>query len=536
MANTQPSSVPVTNVFVLMLENHSFDHIFGWSGIGGITVATAEDSNTYDGIAYPFTGDAPSSMTTDPGHEFPDVLEQLCGARAAAEYLENIATGCAGPVETFAYPGIDNSGFVSSYARSTSEGTGRPDARHLKDIMSGFDTSTQLPVMNALAREFAICDFWFSSLPGPTWPNRFFVHGASASGMDRSPSLHEELEWETYHGFEYGNGSIFASLQAAGHGWRLYQDKDNSFSDHPSGAAQGGWISQVAALRGVSLLDVHSLKNLEQDLREGDGAAYREQYPYTFIEPNFGASFFSPQPPEPGPRYIGGSSQHPEDDPYGGEGLIKFVYETIRSSPLWESSLLVIVYDEHGGFYDSVPPGPAVPPADPIPKGQKDLNTHCFDFSRLGVRVPAVVVSPFIARGTVDHTIYDHTSILATVERMLGLPALTNRDEAANDVWHLLSTEARSDCPELLPERAEVPDPPHAGTDQSRDIDDESLPASGNLIGFLHILVKEEIALAEKVGGPTAAEIVAQFRTITTHRRAREYVEKMKQVLDEAVG
>jgi phospholipase C len=402
--------------------------------------------------------------------------------------------------------------------------------------MRGLDTASQLPVINALAREFAICDFWFSSLPGPTWPNRFFVHGASSAGMDRSPELGEEVEWETYHGFEYGNGSIFAALNAAGHGWRLYQDKDNAFSDHPSGVAQGGWISQVAALKGVSLLDVHSLTKFEQDLNESGGAVYRQRYPYTFIEPNFGASFFSPQPPAPGPRYIGGSSQHPEDDPYGGEGLIKFVYETIRNSPLWTTSLLVIVYDEHGGFYDSVSPGAAVPPADPIPAGQQGLNCYGFDFAQLGVRVPAVVVSPFIPRGTVDHTVYDHTSVLATVERMLGMAPLTERDKAANDVWHLLHGAARLDCPERLPDPAPVQDPPSALAGRDSQGEEVALPAGGNLIGFLHVLLKEEMALADKAGDTAGAEILAEFRAISTHRQACDYARRMKQKLDDAAG
>ena len=537
MASTQPMSVPVTNMFVLMLENHSFDHIFGLSGIHGITVATTGDSNSYQGITYPFTGPAPARMTTDPGHEFPDVLEQLCGSQAAADYCARYAKSGPDRVDCdgAAYPEINNSGFVSSYATSTSEDTGRPGAGHVRDIMRGFQTPSQLPVVNALAREFAICDSWFSSLPGPTWPNRFFVHGASASGMDRSPTFQEELTWETVHGFEYGNGSIFAALEGAGHGWRLYQDKDNSFSDHPSSPAQGGWISQVAALKGISLVDVHSLTRFEQDLHADGGADYRQKYPYTFIEPNFGASFFSPQPPEKGPRYIGGSSQHPEDDPYGGEALIKYVYETIRNSPLWESSLLVIVYDEHGGFYDCVPPGPAVPPGDPIPTDQKDLNSYCFDFSRLGVRVPAVIVSPLIPQGTVDHTIYDHTSILASLERKLGMDPLTKRDEAANDFWHLLSNETARHCPERLPEPTTLVDPPREAGEQDRNLDDEQLPTTGNLIGFLHILLKEELALAEKHGGRLAAEILDRFSAIGTHRQAREYVAKMKTMLDDAV-
>src|SRR6185295_9164800 len=138
-------------------------------------------------------------------------------------------------------------------------------------------------------------------------------------------------------------------------------------------------------------------------------------------------------------------------DPSGGEGLIKAVYEAIRNSPVWNTSLLIIVYDEHGGFYDHVKPGCAVPPCDEIPKGQKTRNALGFDFTQYGVRVPAVIVSPLIPRGKVDHTLYDHSSIPATLERLLGMNALTNRDASAKDLRHLLTNPApREDCPKTL--------------------------------------------------------------------------------------
>ena len=179
---------------------------------------------------------------------------------------------------------------------------------------------------------------------------------------------------------------------------------------------------------------------------------------------------------------------------------------------------------------------PAVPPADPIPTGQEGLNSYGFDFTRLGVRVPAVVVSPFIPRGTVDHTIYDHTSVLATVERMLGMAPLTERDKAANDVWHLLHGAARLDCPERLPDPAPVQDPPSALAGRDSHGDEVALPGGGNLIGFLHVLLKEEMALAEKAGDTAGAEILAEFRAISTHRQACDYARRMKQRLDDAVG
>jgi len=140
------SLAKVKNVFVLMLENHSFDNIFAMSGIEGIHAATTKDWNSYlDGLHH-VKASAPPSMTTDPGHEFDDVLDQLCGKHAADAF----AGGC--------YPPVNNCGFASSYATSTSEGTGAPKKGHIGDIMACFDTPKCLPVIHKLATEYAICD------------------------------------------------------------------------------------------------------------------------------------------------------------------------------------------------------------------------------------------------------------------------------------------------------------------------------------------------------------------------------------------
>lgn len=519
-------STAITNVFVLMLENHSFDNIFAMSGIAGIDVATTQDRNT----CMPLTGTppktycvrdgAPWSMATDPGHEFFDVLIQLCGVDKATAYKGK------------GYPQIDMSGFATSYATSISEDTGTPPAERIGDIMACFHTSTQLPVILQLAQEFAICDAWYSSMPGPTWPNRFFVHGASSSGMDRSPTSKEEIVWELADGFTYDKGSIYDRLKETGHGWRFYQDKDNQFSDDASGPEFGGWISQVASLKHVSLLDIHSLKRFHDDLHEkapGDGTFAYLKNRYTFIEPNFGRSFFSKQNGNPGPTYKGGSSQHPEDDPSGGEGLIKFVYEQIRNSPVWNTSLLVVVYDEHGGFYDHVKPGPAKPPGDDVPVNEKKLNSSGFEFTQYGVRVPAVIVSPLIGKGVVDHTVYDHTSILATLERILGIEHLTDRDLNANDLRHLLTEpKPRTDCPTTLVSPAVIPKRQRAGQ-EAPEPEDGPLHGGGNTFGFLHVLLKAALELAEDVERGT---ILEAFKAIETEVQARAFVRAMKDRID----
>jgi phospholipase C len=228
------------------------------------------------------------------------------------------------------------------------------------------------------------------------------------------------------------------------------------------------------------------------------------------------------------------------------------VYEAIRNSPVWNTSLLIIVYDEHGGFYDHVKPGCAVPPCDGIPEGQKTRNALGFDFTQYGVRVPAVIVSPLIPRGKVDHTLYDHSSILATLERLLGMNPLTKRDECANDLRHLLTNSApREDCPKTLVSPATAPS--HRGifekeliavehwVEEAVDkveavlgVHDEPLPESGNIIGFLQILLKTEMECSQLNGDDEAeqARILENYKQINTKNKARDYVKYMRDKID----
>ena len=410
----------IGHVFVLMLENHSFDNIFAYSGIQGLAghVATASDSNSYGGQSYPVGSPAPTGMPTDPGHEFLDTLEQLAGPGAVY-------------VSGKPYPPIVNTGFVANYATTETEWvlnpfTGQPypygpsypsnrlpTRSEVGDVMKCFDTPNQLPVIHQLATEFAVCYQWFSSLPGPTWPNRFFVHGASSGGWDDSPTTTQMVAWETVSGFIYpSKASIFDRLNNADLGWRIYNDEDGPIS--------AGSVPQVAALKGITWkINTNRFYDFASDLQ----GPY--PYPYTFIEPNYGDSGSG--------SYEGGSSQHPMDGVHGGEALIKATYEAIRNSPLWDRSLLILTYDEHGGFYDSGTPGAAPPPGDGSPVNSGP-NKHGFTFDHYGVRVPAVVVSPLIPPDTVDGTVYDHTSVLATVEKLYGVTPLTQRDKHANDV------------------------------------------------------------------------------------------------------
>ena len=474
----------VSHVFVLMLENHSFDNIFGFSGIPGMITSAPGASNAYNGVTYPAESPAPAAMPTDPGHEFLDVVEQLAGQGASFT-----------PGKP--YPPITNSGYAANYATSRTEITSGnprlPTSGEIGDVMKCFRTKDQLPVLYTLATEFALCDQWFASLPGPTWPNRFFVHGASSGGWDDSPSSAQMVEWETVSGFAYPRGSIFDALNAHRIKWKIYVDE--------SGPVAGG-IPQVAAIKGIFWhVNTDDFANFANDLQ----GPY--PYGYTFIEPNYGDVTDG--------TYSHGSSQHPMDGVYGGETLVKATYEALRASPLWDSSVLIITYDEHGGFYDSATPGRAVPPGDGNPISP-DANKHGFAFDQYGVRVPAIVVSPLTAKGVVDHTIYDHASVPATVERLFGMAAMTNRDANAHDVLKLLSLPAaRTDCPMKLPNPAPPVTQaaalaPTDGADGQAPISDE-----GNVQGFLGVALKTDVELSgdDKAAAAAKAEKVQQIHT-----------------------
>jgi phospholipase C len=402
----------IQHVFVLMLENRSFDHMLGFSRISGIDAATGlqttlnglsgTEANSYRGVISTVSQPADYAMVVDPGHEFPDVLCQLCGP--TAQYIS------AG-----AYPPIDGSGYVASYAEACLKAS---QTRPLGEILRCYSPD-QLTVLNALAREFAVCDQWHASMPGPTWPNRMFVHAASSGGLDHSPTTGEIALWETVTPFTFPNGDIFDRLSAKGLQRRLYA---------------GDLFPMMAALKGIRLDDIRQYEHFASDLQ----SAF--PYNYVFIEPSYCLL----------DDYRGSTSEHPLDDVRLGEGLIKSTYEAIRNSTVWDSSVLIITWDEHGGFFDHAIPPAAVAPGDTTPTDSH--NQHGFTFQQYGPRVPAVVISPWIPKNTVDHRLYDHSSIPATVEKLFGMAPLTERDAAANTLLPLFSLdEPRSDAPTTLP-------------------------------------------------------------------------------------
>jgi phospholipase C len=513
----------VEHVFVLMLENRSFDHMLGLSRRQGIDAVTG-DPTELDGLTgsesnplpsgrkVPVSEGAPYSLTVDPGHEFDDVLEQLCGA------------GARYPGPGGRYPAIDNSGFVSRLAAQLEKSGAEGDPAL---VMKSF-SPRQLPVMHALASEFAVCDHWFSSLPGPTWPNRCFVHAASSGGMDDSASLIRSAT-ALLEGYRFENGTIYDRLDAA---------------DLPWTVVEGDALPQVLSLAGMveRVVGGHFTTFTDFAARVND-PGFKDAY--VFIEPHYGHVLSD------GRNFKCGNSQHPLDDVTRGEKLLKDVYETVRKSPHWMNSALIVLYDEHGGFYDHAAPPAATPPGD---QSQSGNNRHGFNFDQLGVRVPVLVISPYTARGAIDHRVHDHTSVLATLEHLFGLRPLTRRDAGAVGVDQLFSLkQPRQDTPTRLPSPA-VSGLPDCESDRGEQLagELETMPAhlagqvESALVGFLHVAVARELhlaAIARRDAGDLGAAIdrerdrlLSTYDEIRTKFDAAKFIREVQSKYESATG
>ncbi len=371
------------HIVVLMMENRSFDHMLGFaqSPTWPIDGLKGNETNTdsVGGVAQVsndagFAGD----FTPDPGHAGFDVLTQLYGDAKTSVLRDPVM-----------------SGFVRSYEGKTHD----PQAAHR--IMKCFSPQN-LSVLTRLAQQFCVCDRWFSSVPGPTFPNRAFMHAATSIGRvdmgidwrNLSTTIYERLAQNHLDSVIYYHDSTMASTFD---GLAGNPDFFGSFVDD--------FLAACA----------------DNDLPS-----------YSFLEPRFANSAGGNGQPA-----FSASDQHPDHNVREGEALIQTVFKAIWKNPkVRNSTLLVIVYDEHGGLYDHVPPPTTVNPDGKVYTNDGISLDPSFDFTRLGVRVPAVLISPYIEPSTIDHRLYDHTSIIATALKLL-LPNVANshltlRDKIAN--------------------------------------------------------------------------------------------------------
>lgn len=342
---------PIKHVIVLMLENRSFDHMLGGMSEIDPNVEGVRPSN-------PYTNRAPNERM---------VQQHPVASWVVKRDLDHELDGTLEEIGTSADP---MSGFVSSYVKRY------PDASdtELAQVMAYFpfgDTPEEdsLPVLHSLARNFGVCDHWFASMPGPTWQNRFFAHSGTCLGHTKMPSSSDPLSMRLYY-----QETIFDRLSEARIDWTIFHD------GIPQSIVLTRLLTRYLTFRGYDGMDNF------HELAAGDPSEFPQ---YAFIEPHY---FGSAE-----------NDQHPPADVRRGEELIADVYNAIRKNQaLWESTLLVVTYDEHGGFYDHVEPPSTVAPDD---------HTADWTFDRLGVRVPTILVSPWIERGVIK-TVFDHTSLL----------------------------------------------------------------------------------------------------------------------------
>jgi len=283
--------------------------------------------------------------------------------------------------------------------------------------VSMFD-NTSAPIINTLAVEFGVFDKWYCSVPGPTDPNRgYFMSGTSAGAITN------------FNGTLWGQQSYFDFLRRRGISWRAY------YQDDP-------WAIMYYQ-------DMHLAENKQNvgeftkffdDIKKGDLAQF------TVLQPRLTTNGGPP------------TWQHPDASVKEGERLYKHVYEALRSSKFWNELAFVLTYDEHGGFYDHV-----IPPQTGIPSPDGVLASNGFAFDRLGIRVPAVVVSPWVKRSRVIHeptgptstSQYETTSVIATANKIFGIKdSMHNRDAWAGTFENLFLEldKPRDDCPMVLPD------------------------------------------------------------------------------------
>ena len=405
---------PIEHIVVLMMENRSFDHMLGYlslpEAMGGrgrsdVNGLHPGHANSHAGQEHPVHAldDRPElTKAEDPSHSARSVDAQLKGGMAG--FVSNFAA-TRNPEEI-------------EHAISSGQITGIDPS-----VVMGYHTARVLPAYDFLAENFTICDRWFSSVPGATWPNRLY---ALTGGPDRKGSR------DGRNPPLYRHRSFLRELDHRGVTWRWY-------SSDPGTLRAVDWWYRLGPDDNFAFLESRSLLEAWNFF---DDVAQKRLPQLAWLDPNFvdiGGSF-------------GANDDHPPSNVLAGQDLVLRVYNALAQSKYyWPKTLFVIFYDEHGGFYDHVtPPGtPDAPPAGEPPADDRPA------LRRYGVRVPALVVSPYARARHVAKETYDHTSVMATVLRTFCpgeadsiMARFGQRVASANDLLPVLSTEPRPEVPQ----------------------------------------------------------------------------------------
>jgi phospholipase C len=356
----------IEHIVVLMLENRSFDHMLGYQSL-------EEDRDEVDGLRPGMANGHAGGRY--PIHHlgvtyFPD--ERWDPEHTAAATDRQINSGAM-------------DGFASTYADTLA-------ARGVEDgtpaVVMGYYNASDLPVFDHFAEQFCVCDRWHSSVAGATWPNRLYAltgNGAGSRDDSKVPIYHER--------------SFVRHLDAAGISWRWYSHDVATLrlADVKYRVGHREHFAYLQKLKLVFKTRGRGLLYLNEDAASFlEDAAYGRLPAVSWIDPNFKVFNLIGSPP---------NDDHPPADVTHGQELALLVYNALAAGPLWEKTLLLVFYDEHGGFFDHVAPPEHPPDDDPA------------TFTRYGVRVPAFVISPWVQPRSVTHTLFDHATIPKTILR-----------------------------------------------------------------------------------------------------------------------
>ncbi|KAI8914449.1 phosphoesterase [Gorgonomyces haynaldii] len=322
------SGANIKKVVHLMMENRSFDNIFGFmthhpeiDGLQGKKYCSPLEFEKPDAKLVCTSMGQPDIGPHNPDHEMYDVLLQMYGKDKIQE----------GDLDRPPMTGFAAQAMKKSY---------KGDVDHIEQIMQSFDP-LDIPIHRTLAEEYTISDRWFASVPGPTQPNRAYVHSATSHGMYTNDPTTMLLGMP--------QRTIFNDLLDEGHSWKSY------FQEVPS-------LAVFSSVRRDMITRTRMMSQFYKDCENGQLAAY------SFLEPFYG-------------ELAGHHGYSNDGESFSkAELLIKRVYEAVRHSVHWNETLLIITYDEHGGFFDHVPPPQRVPSPDGIVSVDKEHPqvTHTF--------------------------------------------------------------------------------------------------------------------------------------------------------------
>jgi phospholipase C len=398
------------HIVVLMMENRSFDHMLGSlkavdPRIDGITDQLGNPDTKGNPVKAQPLAEFQGQLDPDPDHHFPAVDLQIFGGQTGSNRTANML------------------GFVKSYFNQ------RRDIAHSQKIMYYF-TKENLPVLTTLALEFAVFNRWFASIPGPTICNRAFAHYGTSFGRVDMNLLYINEPFKS-----------------------IYQRMISADPKHTAKLYYYDTTSSTMEITNLLQNQPELFGTFGQFLKDCEKGSLPD---YSFVEPNY-----NDHDTDSGEELA--NDQHPDHHVQAGELFIAQVYNAIKqNADLWAKTALLIVYDEHGGIFDHVRPPHC--PQDQFTASANDTGTGMeFKFDRLGVRVPAILVSPWIPKGTVVDRVFDHASIPATVTKFfLGDYAPRSPRETHADVFiepvgppvdparNLLSLSTmRTDCPDF---------------------------------------------------------------------------------------